>query len=146
LRGLLLRPALTRRRGRTASDAPSVAPAPLSVRLLPSTGRRPVCTPAAVASYRPAHRARGNDLLKKALLYLVLAMLALVLTVAGAAYLVVKLALRPDVRAYALVCCGWTGPPAVLELLCAPCSATVPALGSTPSRLARLRITARRDA
>src|SRR4030095_16802091 len=92
LRGLLLRPALTRRRGRTASDAPSVAPAPLSVRLLPSTGRRPVCTPAAVASYRPAHRARGNDLLKKALLYLVLAMLALVLTVAAAAYLVVTLA------------------------------------------------------
>jgi len=124
--------------------------------------------------------------LKKALLYLLFAVLALVLTAAVAIYLVVKLALAPgpdewptrvkagpfslnvgvptairlatsswfapwlDGRsldtAHGTVRFGWNEPTQTLELRCAPCSATVPALGSAPIRLDSLRATVRRDA
>ena len=40
---------------------------------------------------------------------------------------------------------GWREADQTLELVCAPCSAAVPALGAEPIRLERLRITARRD-
>jgi len=41
---------------------------------------------------------------------------------------------------------GWNAASETLELNCAPCSATVPALGSAPIRLESLRATVRRDA
>jgi hypothetical protein len=41
---------------------------------------------------------------------------------------------------------GWNEATTTLELDCAPCSAAVPALGSTPIKLDNLRFTARRDA
>jgi penicillin-binding protein 1A len=124
--------------------------------------------------------------LKKALLYLLFAFLALVLTAVVAIYLVVKLALAPgpdewptrvkagpfsldvgvptairlatsswfapwlDGRSLAtrhgVIRFGWNEPATTLELRCAPCSASVPALGSAPIQLDSLRITARRDA
>ncbi|AMM24717.1 biosynthetic peptidoglycan transglycosylase [Variovorax sp. PAMC 28711] len=40
---------------------------------------------------------------------------------------------------------AWREASQTLELVCAPCSATVPALGANPIRLERLLITARRD-
>ncbi len=123
--------------------------------------------------------------MKKALLYLLFALLALVLTAAAAIYLVVKLALAPgpdewptrvkagpfsldvgvptairlatstwfgpwldgrslDTR-HGVIRFGWNEPTTTLETRCAPCSALVPALGSTPIRLDSLRITARRE-
>lgn len=124
--------------------------------------------------------------LKKALLFLLFGLLALVLSAAVAIYLVVKLALAPSpgewptrVKAgpFALdvgvptairlatsswfapwlagrsfqtehgpVHVGWNEATTTLELDCAPCSAAVPALGSTPIKLDNLRFTARRDA
>ncbi|VTU17617.1 Penicillin-binding protein 4 precursor [Variovorax sp. PBS-H4] len=124
--------------------------------------------------------------MKKALLYLLFGLLALVLTAAVAVYLVVKLALAPGpgewptrVKAgpFALevgvptairlatsswfapwlvgrsfetehgpVRVGWNETASTLELDCAPCSASVPALGHAPIRLDNLRFTARRDA
>jgi hypothetical protein len=124
--------------------------------------------------------------LKKALLFLLFGLLALVLTAAVAVYLIVKLALAPSpgewptrVRAgpftldvgvptairlatsswfapwlagrsfpteHGPVHVGWNAATNTLELDCAPCSAFVPALGTTPIRLDNLRFTARRDA
>ncbi|MGJ7509344.1 biosynthetic peptidoglycan transglycosylase [Variovorax sp. GT1P44] len=124
-------------------------------------------------------------MLKKALLYLLLATLALVLTAGVAAYLIVKLALAPGhdewparVKAgpvsvdigvptairlatsswfapwlagrtvntdFGPILFGWNEPTGTLELQCAPCTATVPALGEAPIRLERLRATVRRD-
>ncbi|MDM0075322.1 biosynthetic peptidoglycan transglycosylase [Variovorax sp. J2P1-59] len=124
-------------------------------------------------------------MLKKALLYLLFATLALVLTAGVAAYLIVRLALAPgpdewparvkvgpvsiDVGVptairlatsswfapwiagrtvntdFGPVRFGWSEPTGTLELQCAPCSATVPALGEAPIRLERLRATVRRD-
>ena len=40
----------------------------------------------------------------------------------------------------------WQEPETTLEVLCAPCTASVPSLSSEPIRLERLRLTARRDA
>jgi hypothetical protein len=125
-------------------------------------------------------------LLKKALVYLIFATLALVLTAAVAAFLILKVALAPgrdewparfqagpvaiDVgvptairlatsswfapwlagrtleTAHGPVRFGWNAASETLELNCAPCSATVPALGSAPIRLESLRATVRRDA
>jgi hypothetical protein len=125
-------------------------------------------------------------LLKKALVYLLFATLALVLTAAVAAFLILKVALAPgrdewparfeagpvaiDVgvptairlatsswfapwlagrtleTAHGPVRFGWNAASETLELNCAPCSATVPALGSAPIRLESLRATVRRDA
>ena len=124
--------------------------------------------------------------MKKALLFLLFGLLALVLTAAVAVYLVVKLALAPSpgewptrVKAgpftldvgvptairlatsswfapwlagrsfqteHGPVHVGWNEATTTLELDCAPCSASVPALGTTPIRLDNLRFTARRDA
>ena len=124
-------------------------------------------------------------MLKKALLYLLFATLALVLTAGVAAYLIVKVALAPspdewparvkvgpvsiDVGVptairlvtsswfapwvagrtvntdFGPILFGWNDPTSTLELQCAPCSATVPALGEAPIRLERLRATVRRD-
>ena len=125
-------------------------------------------------------------MLKKALVYLLFATLALVLTAAVAAFLILKVALAPgrdewparfqagpvaiDVgvptairlatsswfapwlagrtleTAHGPVRFGWNAASETLELNCAPCSATVPALGSAPIRLESLRATVRRDA
>ena len=125
-------------------------------------------------------------MLKKALVYLLFATLALVLTAAVAAFLILKVALAPgrdewparfqagpvaiDVgvptairlatsswfapwlagrtleTAHGPVRFGWIAASETLELNCAPCSATVPALGSAPIRLESLRATVRRDA
>ena len=125
-------------------------------------------------------------MLKKALLYFFFATLALVLTAAVAAFLIVRLALAPgpdewparvqagplsfDVgvptairlatsswfapwiagrtldTSFGPVAFGWNEPTGTLELQCAPCSATVPALGSAPIRFERLKATVRRDA
>ena len=125
-------------------------------------------------------------MLKKALVYLIFATLALVLTAAVAAFLILKVALAPgrdewparfqagpvaiDVgvptairlatsswfapwlagrtleTAHGPVRFGWNAASETLELNCAPCSATVPALGSAPIRLESLRATVRRDA
>jgi len=124
--------------------------------------------------------------LKKALLFLLFGLLALVLTAAVALYLVVKLALAPspgewptrvEAGPFSLevgvptairlatsswfapwlagrsfetehgpVQVGWNEAGTTLELECAPCSASVPALGNAPIRLDKLRFTARRDA
>ncbi|VTU14798.1 Penicillin-binding protein 4 precursor [Variovorax sp. PBL-H6] len=124
--------------------------------------------------------------MKKALLFLLFGLLALVLTAAVAIYLVVKLALAPGpgewparVKAgpfvldvgvptairlatsswfapwvagrsfeteHGPVRVGWNEANTSLELDCAPCSASVPALGNAPIRLDNLRFTARRDA
>ena len=125
-------------------------------------------------------------MLKKALVYLLFATLALFLTAAVAAFLILKVALAPgrdewparfqagpvaiDVgvptairlatsswfapwlagrtleTAHGPVRFGWNAASETLELNCAPCSATVPALGSAPIRLESLRATVRRDA
>ena len=125
-------------------------------------------------------------MLKKTLLYLFFAMLALVLTAGIAIYLVVRIALAPGpdewqarVKAgpvsidvgvptairlatsswfapwiagrtvptrFGQIQFGWNEPTGTLELQCAPCSATVPALGEAPIRLERLKATVRRDA
>ncbi|MDM0065520.1 biosynthetic peptidoglycan transglycosylase [Variovorax sp. J31P207] len=125
-------------------------------------------------------------MLKKALVYLLFATLALVLTAAVAVFLILKLALAPgrdewparfqagpvavDVgvptairlatsswfapwlagrtldTAHGPVRFGWNAASETLELDCAPCSATVPALGKAPIRLDSLRATVRRDA
>ncbi|MGO4393558.1 biosynthetic peptidoglycan transglycosylase [Variovorax sp. M-6] len=125
-------------------------------------------------------------MLKKALVYLLFATLALVLTAAVAVFLILKVALAPgrdewpariqagpvaiDVgvptairlatstwfapwlagrtldTAHGPVLFGWNAATETLELRCAPCSATVPALGSQPIRLDSLRGTVRRDA
>lgn len=125
-------------------------------------------------------------MLKKALVYLLFATLALVLTAAVAVFLILRLALAPgpdewpariqagpvaiDVgvptairlatstwfapwlagrtldTAHGPVRFGWNAATETLELRCAPCSATVPALGSQPIRLDSLRGTIRRDA
>ncbi|MDR6534535.1 biosynthetic peptidoglycan transglycosylase [Variovorax soli] len=124
--------------------------------------------------------------MKKALLFLLFGLLALVLTAAVAIYLVVKLALAPspgewptrvEAGPFSLevgvptairlatsswfapwlagrsfetehgpVQVGWNEAGTTLELECAPCSASVPALGNAPIRLDKLRFTARRDA
>ena len=124
--------------------------------------------------------------MKKALLFLLFGLLALVLTAAVALYLVVKLALAPspgewptrvEAGPFSLevgvptairlatsswfapwlagrsfetehgpVQVGWNEAGTTLELECAPCSASVPALGNAPIRLDKLRFTARRDA
>lgn len=124
--------------------------------------------------------------MKKALLFLLFGLLALVLTAAVAIYLVVKLALAPGpgewptrVKAgpftlgvgvptairlatsswfapwlagrsfqtdHGPVQFGWNEAATTLEMSCAPCTASVPALGSAPIRLDSLRMTARRDA
>lgn len=126
-----------------------------------------------------------KDLLKKALLFLLFGLLALVLTAAVAVYLVVRFALAPSpgewptrlqagpftlnvgvptaIRlatspwfapwlaghsfqtAHGPVQVGWIEGSHTLVLDCAPCSATVPALGAQPLRLDTLRFTARRD-
>ena len=125
-------------------------------------------------------------MLKKALVYLLFATLALVLTAAVAAFLILKVALAPgrdewparfqagpvaiDVgvptairlatsswfapwlagrtldTAHGPVQFGWNAAAETLDIRCAPCSATVPALGQTPIRLDSLRGTLRRDA
>ncbi len=125
-------------------------------------------------------------MLKKALVYLLFATLALILTAAVAVFLILKLALAPgrdewparfqagpvavDVgvptairlatsswfapwlagrtldTAHGPVRFGWNAASETLELDCAPCSATVPALGKAPIRLDSLRATVRRDA
>jgi len=125
-------------------------------------------------------------LLKKALIYLLFATLALVVTAAVAVFLILKLALAPgrdewparfqvgpmavDVgvptairlatsswfapwlagrtldTAHGPIRFGWNAASETLELSCAPCSATVPALGNAPIRLDSLRATVRRDA
>ena len=124
--------------------------------------------------------------MKKALLFLLFGLLALVLTAAVAIYLIVKLALAPspgewptrvEAGPFSLevgvptairlatsswfapwlagrsfetdhgpVQVGWNEASTTLELECAPCSASVPALGNAPIRLDKLRFTARRDA
>ncbi|VTU12775.1 Penicillin-binding protein 1A [Variovorax sp. SRS16] len=125
-------------------------------------------------------------ILNKALRYLLYALLAVILTAAVAAFLIVKLALAPgqdewptriktgpltlDVgvptairlatsswfapwiagrtldTGFGPMRFGWDEPTNTLEMDCAPCSATVPALGPAPIRVDNLRITARRDA
>jgi hypothetical protein len=126
------------------------------------------------------------DALKKALHYLLFAVLALVLAAGVAIYLIQRLVLAPgpgewpgrikvgpfpveigmptairlataswfgpwlagraiDTRA-GPVRFGWNASTKTLELLCAPCSALVPSLGSTPIRVKQLKITAQRGA
>lgn len=124
--------------------------------------------------------------MKKALRYLLYALLALVLTTALAVYLVLRLALAPgpdewparvkvgpvtvDVgvptalrmltstwfapwldgltldTGHGPVRIGWNNSNDTLEGVCAPCNASVPALGEQPLRVERLRFTAHRDA
>ncbi|WP_256856590.1 biosynthetic peptidoglycan transglycosylase [Variovorax sp. KK3] len=124
-------------------------------------------------------------MLKKALLFLLFGLLALVLTTAVAIYLVVRFALAPGpgewptrVQAgpftlnvgvptairlatsswfapwlaghrfetdHGPVQVGWIEESNTLVLDCAPCTASVPALGTQPLKLDTLRLTARRD-
>ena len=122
---------------------------------------------------------------KKTLRFLLLGLLALVVTAAVAIALIVKLVLAPSTGEWATplragplpvdigiptairlttspwvaprleglsfdtrfgtVRLGWDEPGQSLELHCAPCSATVAALGDQPIRMARLMATVRRD-
>src|SRR6478735_9060340 len=77
----------------SVSSTPGAA---LSPTLQPGTGRRPAAARTAHGKPSPwRNRSRESDLLKKALIYLLFAALALILTAAVAAFLILKVALAP---------------------------------------------------